>query len=88
MSTDQRPDGLPPFFHELTAEEWSTLSSARHIEGMLSLVYRLRSRGRGADERDSREGWLREVHSWFAAVQDIGERVLREHAGDEGGGDG
>ncbi len=55
-----------------------TLASARHIECMLEPVYRLR--GRDIDERDSRTGWLWEVHSWFAAVQGIGDRTERERA--------
>lgn len=87
MTTSQRPDGLPPFFHELSSEERQTLSNAAYIEGMLDLVYRLRGVGRDADERDSREGWLIEVHSWFREVQEIGNRVAREHAGDRDVGD-
>lgn len=80
MPTSQRPLGLPPFFHELSNEERMLLASARHIERQLQLVYRLRGRGKSADEQDNREGWLREVHFWFACVQALGDRLQEEYA--------
>lgn len=80
MSTDQRPGSLPPFFHELTAQERLTLSFAQAIRAQLELVYRLLGQGRSTDERDSRIGWLMEIGAWFAEAQAIGDRVQREYA--------
>lgn len=80
MSTDQRPDGIPPFFFELDHQERLLLASASMFRCHVDELYRLRGAARTADGRETQVGRLDELNLWFASVQELGDRLSNEYA--------
>lgn len=74
----QRPDNLPPFFHELTNDEVFLLTAAETMRGMIDLVYRERGISRmDAAGKDTHIGRMGELHHWLSQVQQLGERLAK-----------
>lgn len=68
--------------HDLSYEERELIANAANMRSMLELVYRPRGTSRmSVDERDSHEGYLMELSSWFSGLEELGRRLLLETYG-------